>query len=85
MLSGLRHLEEIPLGTRKIPTLEIICVEYCSEFAAISVVKIKEDEMQMGNDGLQIQVRISASALESFKEKVETEGLSINDIQLEIH
>lgn len=60
VLSGLRHLEEIPLGIGEIPTLELIRVEYCSEYAAISAVRIKKDQLEnQGDDGLQVQVRIS--------------------------
>lgn len=87
ILSYLTLLVEIPWGIGEIPTLEFLYVDRCSESAAVSAVKIKEDELKsQGNDGsLQIKVRMYDSELESFKEMVETEGLSVNNIQLEIY
>ncbi|KAH6759599.1 hypothetical protein C2S52_022857 [Perilla frutescens var. hirtella] len=83
LLIGLKNLQGIPSGIGEIPTLELIGLEFCSESAAISAVKIKEDQLENeGNDVLQIQVKTSGR--QSFKRKLEREGLTTDNIQLEI-
>lgn len=84
ILGHLWSLEEIPWGMGEIPALELIRIDSCRESAAISAVKIKEDQLEMGNDALQIQVRLSDLEMESFKKRVKAEGLTVNHIQLEI-
>ncbi|XP_057780805.1 putative late blight resistance protein homolog R1A-4 [Salvia miltiorrhiza] len=58
-LEGLKHLEEIPLDTGEIPTLEVISVDGCSESAQISAMKIKEEQESLGNEGLQVEISSS--------------------------
>ncbi|KAH6781531.1 hypothetical protein C2S51_006824 [Perilla frutescens var. frutescens] len=85
VLRNLPKLEEIPWGIGEVPTLKFICVERCSEYAAISAVKIKVDQLDtQANDDLQIQLKMSHYDMESFREMVEREGLSMDNIQLEI-
>lgn len=85
VLRDLVSLREIPWGIGEIPTLEVIRVDRCSTSAAISAMKMKEDQLECReSDDLQIQVVVRELHLEIFREKVETERLSINSIQLEI-
>lgn len=84
-LEGLSELEEIPWGIGEIPTLQFIFVDRCSLSTTISAMKIKEDQLEcQGNDDLHIQVEYN-SDLESFREMVEKEGLTINNIQPKIY
>ncbi|KAH6781532.1 hypothetical protein C2S51_006825 [Perilla frutescens var. frutescens] len=84
VLCNLLKLEEIPRDIGEIPTLKLIRLYFCSVSVAISAVKIKEDQLEtQGDDDLQIQVRMRHYDLKSFREMVETEELTINNIQLE--
>lgn len=79
VLDNLSKLEEIPGGIGEIPTLKLIRVHHCSNSAAISAVKIKEDQLE--NDDLQIKVDVSDYYTKKFKAMMETEGLTIKNIQ----
>ncbi|KAH6791414.1 hypothetical protein C2S51_006420 [Perilla frutescens var. frutescens] len=59
-LTGLSHLEEIPLDIREISTLELISVYGCSDSANISAEEIKKQQENQGNDCLQIQIQPSS-------------------------
>ncbi|KAI3464089.1 hypothetical protein Pfo_020752 [Paulownia fortunei] len=84
VLDRLFKLDEIPSGIGEIPTLGVILLVYCSESAAISAMKILEEQESLGNEGLQVRVKFWEKAdLESFKEKVELESLASNNFQLE--
>ncbi|XP_047960815.1 putative late blight resistance protein homolog R1B-16 [Salvia hispanica] len=84
ILSQLWCLEEIPLGIGEIPTLKLIHLNHCSKSAAVSAVRIKEDEVENhGNDALRVELRMPQSDVESFKEMVEAGALTITHVQLE--
>ncbi|XP_057775429.1 putative late blight resistance protein homolog R1B-16 [Salvia miltiorrhiza] len=84
-LTWLRHLEAIPWGIGEIPTLKLIHVRKCSNSAAISAIKIKDEQLEcQGNDDLQIQVDVLKGRLESFMAMVETEGLTLNNVQFNL-
>ncbi|KAI3472775.1 hypothetical protein Pfo_031178 [Paulownia fortunei] len=55
VLYGLSKLDEIPSGIGEIPTLRIIRLDYCSVSAAISAVKILEEQESLENEGLQVR------------------------------
>ncbi|XP_012856920.1 PREDICTED: putative late blight resistance protein homolog R1A-10 [Erythranthe guttata] len=64
-------LDEIPLDIGEIPTLGLIHVCWCSESAAISAMKIAEEQENACNEGLQVRVVIDEKEkLESFREKM---------------
>ncbi|EYU24356.1 hypothetical protein MIMGU_mgv1a022056mg [Erythranthe guttata] len=56
VLKGMEKLEEIPLDIGEIPTLGFVHVNCCSESAAISALKIVEEQENVGNEGLRIRV-----------------------------
>ncbi|XP_057775432.1 putative late blight resistance protein homolog R1B-14 [Salvia miltiorrhiza] len=86
VLCWLRKLEEIPWGIGEIPTLKLIHVNNCSNSAAISAMKIKEEQLEcQGNDDLQIQVDVDEYDLQSFMAIVQTEGLTLNNVQFNIY
>ncbi|XP_057776504.1 putative late blight resistance protein homolog R1A-10 [Salvia miltiorrhiza] len=83
-LSWLRDLEEIPWGIGEIPTLKLIHVVCCSNSAAISAIKIKEEQLEcQGNDDLQIQITVLEHEVECFMAMVEAEGLTLNNVQFD--
>ncbi|XP_057775421.1 putative late blight resistance protein homolog R1A-3 [Salvia miltiorrhiza] len=85
ILHTLNELEEIPWGIAKIPTLKLIHVKCCSNSAAISALKIKDYQLEyQGNDDLQIQIHVSSAKLESFMAMVETEGLTLDNVQFDV-
>lgn len=45
-------------------------------------MKMKDEQESFGNDGIQIQVQMSPEKAETLRERVNSEGLSINNIQL---
>ncbi|XP_057780809.1 putative late blight resistance protein homolog R1B-16 [Salvia miltiorrhiza] len=66
-LEGLKHLEEIPLDIGEIPTLEFISLHGCSESAEISVMKMKEEQESLGNEGLQVRIAMSKRQKINFR------------------
>ncbi|XP_057775435.1 putative late blight resistance protein homolog R1B-16 [Salvia miltiorrhiza] len=84
LLHNMPELEEIPLGIGEIPTLKLIHVKNCSNSAAISAIKIKDDQLDYGNDDLQIQVDVNTRVQQSFMAMVEKEGLTLNNVQSNI-
>ncbi|XP_057775573.1 putative late blight resistance protein homolog R1B-16 [Salvia miltiorrhiza] len=84
ILCRLYQLEEIPWGIGDIPTLKLINLWKCSNSAAISAIKIKEEQLEcQGNDDLQIQINVGTDKLECFMAMVETEGLTLNNVQFD--
>ncbi|KAL8056959.1 hypothetical protein ABFX02_04G152500 [Erythranthe guttata] len=70
-LIGMFELEEIPLDIGEIPTLGLIQLVWCSESAAISAMKIAEEQENAGNDGLQVRVVFRVKRdLDNFQEKM---------------
>ncbi|KAL9170596.1 hypothetical protein ABFS82_04G155400 [Erythranthe guttata] len=64
-------LDEIPIEIGEIPTLEFIHVRRCTESAAVSAMKIAEEQENACNEGLQVRVVIDGNdELESFQEKM---------------
>ncbi|KAJ9552048.1 hypothetical protein OSB04_016093 [Centaurea solstitialis] len=51
-----KHLEEIPLETGEIATLELIAISGCSKSLVESVERIQQEQNDMGNDELKITV-----------------------------
>lgn len=83
LVLGRSRLKEIPLSIAEIPTLELIRLEDCNESIAISVMRIKEDQLENhGNDDLQIQLCMDSMIMESFMKRVKREALNTNAIQL---
>lgn len=85
VLHNLWSLKEIPWGIGEITTLKFIRLDRCPQSAEISAIKIKVELESQGNDDLQIQIKIFDSDLDSFREMVETEGLPISNVQLEVY
>ncbi|XP_057775577.1 putative late blight resistance protein homolog R1A-10 [Salvia miltiorrhiza] len=84
LLRCLFQLEEIPWGIGDIPTLKLIHLRKCSNSAAISAIKIKEEQREsQGNDDLQIQISVHTRKLECFMAMVEAEGLTLNNVQFD--
>ncbi|EYU24428.1 hypothetical protein ABFS82_04G162100 [Erythranthe guttata] len=59
VLTEINKLEEIPLGIGEIPTLGFIELVRCSESAAISAVKILEEQESLGNEGLFVRIMVN--------------------------
>ncbi|KAL7115139.1 hypothetical protein ACP275_04G165900 [Erythranthe tilingii] len=58
VLTEMNKLEEIPLGIGEIPTLGFIELVRCSASAAISAVKILEEQESLGNEGLFVRIMV---------------------------
>ncbi|XP_057493330.1 putative late blight resistance protein homolog R1B-16 isoform X1 [Actinidia eriantha] len=54
VLVGCRELQSIPSEIGEVPTLQMIEVRYCNTCVANSAHKIKEEQVSMGNNWLQI-------------------------------
>lgn len=86
VVSNVHKLEEIPSGIGEIPTLQLIRVDDCSASAAVSAVRIKEDQLEtQGNEELQIEVKVKELEVESLREMVGREGLTLHNIQLDTY
>ncbi|KAL8493081.1 hypothetical protein ACS0TY_024339 [Phlomoides rotata] len=85
VLEHLDELVEIPSGVGDIDTLERICVVNCSVSAALSAVRILEEQESLGNQDLQVKVDFhhNKPKLEEFMEQLEVEGLSGTNVQIE--
>ncbi|KAL7153267.1 hypothetical protein ABFS83_04G155500 [Erythranthe nasuta] len=71
VLELMLELDEIPVEIGEIPTLEFIHVTRCTESAAVSAMKIAEEQEDACNEGLQVRVVIDGKdELESFQEKM---------------
>ncbi|GFP80135.1 putative late blight resistance protein homolog r1a-6 [Phtheirospermum japonicum] len=86
VLLRLPKLNEIPLGIGEIPTLQLLRLEHCSDSAALSAMKILEEQESFGNEGLQVRIRFGGQDMKWFKEKIELEleSFTSNNFQLEI-
>ncbi|KAL7115260.1 hypothetical protein ACP275_04G173300 [Erythranthe tilingii] len=83
VLEGLSKLDEIPLDVGEIATLELISLDKCSESAAISTMRILEEQENLGNEGLHVRVKFLKKAeLEAFKEKVELDCFISSNFEL---
>ncbi|KAL8529758.1 hypothetical protein ACS0TY_006986 [Phlomoides rotata] len=83
VLVRLLNLDEIPLGIGEIPTLEHICVGNCSISAAVSAVKVLEEQEGFGNQELRVRLMFGFEThLEEFREKVEVVGITTHNFQV---
>ncbi|KAH6758413.1 hypothetical protein C2S51_018648 [Perilla frutescens var. frutescens] len=82
VLVRLWKLEEIPLDMGEISTLRDVYVYECSVSAAVSAVKILEEQEGFGNDDLRVRVKLYEEKPEDFREKLEIEGLTTENFQL---
>lgn len=57
VLINLQDLNEVPSGIGEIPSLQLIRLEDCTLSVSISAMKVKEEQENFGNYGLQIQAR----------------------------
>ncbi|KAL7115168.1 hypothetical protein ACP275_04G168300 [Erythranthe tilingii] len=72
VLNGIFQLDKIPSGTGEIPTLDIIQMLKCSESAAVSALRILEEQESLGNDKLRVHIQFKSnynSIIEDFDEK----------------
>ncbi|KAL8056949.1 hypothetical protein ABFX02_04G151600 [Erythranthe guttata] len=70
-LSQMYKLEEVPLDIGEIPTLGFLQLLECSESAAISAMRIAEEQENNGNEELQVRVVFDGKEkFESFQEKM---------------
>ncbi|KAG6422203.1 hypothetical protein SASPL_118768 [Salvia splendens] len=80
---GLSKLCEIPSGIGEIPTLRYIYLKYCSLPAAISAVRIIEEQEEYGNEELRVEVEFwEQKESEMFREMMKEEGLTTNNFHL---
>ncbi|XP_057775433.1 putative late blight resistance protein homolog R1B-14 [Salvia miltiorrhiza] len=85
LLVDVFELEEIPWGIGEIPTLKLVHLHLCSNSAAISAIKIKDEQLEyQENDDLQIQIRVDNYNLKRFMAMVETEGLTLDNVQFKL-
>ncbi|KAL7153232.1 hypothetical protein ABFS83_04G152700 [Erythranthe nasuta] len=71
-LTQMYKLEEVPLDIGEIPTLGFLQLLECSESAAISAMRIAEEQENNGNEELQVRVVFdSKEKFESFQEKMQ--------------
>ncbi|KAK4425887.1 putative late blight resistance proteinR1A-10 [Sesamum alatum] len=57
LIRGCSALEKIPSGIGEIPTLEIIELDECSPSLVASAKQIQEEQVENGNEGLQLRIR----------------------------
>ncbi|KAL8547501.1 hypothetical protein ACS0TY_007009 [Phlomoides rotata] len=80
---GSSALDEIPSDIGEIPTLQFICLKYCSMSAPISAMRILVEQESLGNEDLRGEVMFSdEEQLESFREIVQAEDLSSGNLYL---
>ncbi|KAG6385515.1 hypothetical protein SASPL_154351 [Salvia splendens] len=73
VLTNLSVLNEITLGFGEIPTLGALNLKLCNICAAISSTKILEEQLNLGNEEIEVQVHFrDMETLCSFREKVDT-------------
>ncbi|XP_075519561.1 putative late blight resistance protein homolog R1B-16 [Primulina tabacum] len=53
-----KELEEIPFGIGEIPTLKLIELYHCGEDANSSAEQIQEEQRSLGNEDLQVRVKV---------------------------
>lgn len=84
VLIGLCKLGEIPSGIGDIPTLRNVYVDECSTSAAISAMRIVEEQEELGNEGLQVQVGgfWRREDEEILREMMKEEGFTSNNIRI---
>ncbi|KAL2515303.1 putative disease resistance RPP13-like protein 3 [Forsythia ovata] len=56
VLKGCYDLKEIPCGIGEIPTLQSIELRRCRDSVATSAKEIQMEQLELGNDGLQVQI-----------------------------
>lgn len=78
---GLPRLSEIPFEIGDIPTLQSIRLHGCSASAAVSAMRIGAEQESMGNNDLQLDLRLSRREEERFQKMVEEEGLTSNSLR----
>ncbi|KAL7153445.1 hypothetical protein ABFS83_04G169000 [Erythranthe nasuta] len=83
VLDALWKLYEIPSGIGEIPTLALIDMDDCSESAAISAIRILEEQESRGNDDLRVHIKFMwREELERFKKKVHNfDGFKSSNLQ----
>lgn len=80
----LLELDEIPLSIGEIPTLRLICLHGCSISAAISAMKILQEQESLGNDDLKVRVYFwDEVKWQEFREEMEKESFISSNFQLE--
>ncbi|KAH6781524.1 hypothetical protein C2S52_001733 [Perilla frutescens var. hirtella] len=83
VLQRLYGLDEIPSGIGEIPTLRSISISECSISAAISAIKIVEEQESFGNEGLQVRVKIwDERGCKEFKNLVDVQGFTTHNFQI---
>ncbi|KAL8551054.1 hypothetical protein ACS0TY_000220 [Phlomoides rotata] len=65
LLQHIIELEEIPLSIGDIPTLELIELENCSKSVADSANRIQAEQVELGNEDLQVIICIAARRFSS--------------------
>lgn len=56
VLQSCKHLEEVPLDFANIPTLQMIEMKFCRSSAEESVKRLKEEQLDMGNEELKVVI-----------------------------
>ncbi|KAG6425271.1 hypothetical protein SASPL_115699 [Salvia splendens] len=83
VLVGLSKLSEIPSGIGEIPTLRYIYLKHCSLSAAISAVRIVEEQEEYGNEELRVEVDFwEQKESKKFREMMKDEGFTTNNLHL---
>ena len=83
VLVGLSKLSEIPSGIGEIPTLRYIYLKQCSLSAAISAVRIAEEQEEYGNEELRVEVEFwEQKENEMFRELMKEEGFTTSNLHL---
>ncbi|XP_047948903.1 putative late blight resistance protein homolog R1B-17 [Salvia hispanica] len=83
VLVGLSKLSEIPSGIGEIPTLRYIYLKHCSMSAAISAVRIAEEQEEYGNEELRVEVEFGdQKENEMFREMMKEEGFTTSNLLL---
>ena len=83
VLVGLSKLSEIPSGIGEKSTLRYLYLKHCSMSAAISAVRIAEEQEEYGNEELRVEVEFwEQKENEMFRELMKEEGFTTSNLHL---
>ncbi|XP_042029700.1 putative late blight resistance protein homolog R1B-16 [Salvia splendens] len=79
-LWNLNKLDKVPWDIGEIPTLERICVRYCTKSTSMSAMEILEEQENLGNQVLQLGIEFKGDPMwvEKIKERFTSQSLHIS-------
>lgn len=79
-LWNLNKLDKVPWDIGEIPTLERICVRYCTKSVSMSAMELLEEQENLGNQVLQLGIEFKGDTtwMEKIKERFTSQNLHIS-------